>query len=99
MYDLVSHAQQYINHGVACVDPHDLNAIKEVNPGATVHGHPHNGNKFNYNSELTNVGGTRLNVKNVDELEWATETLEAYGIKKMADYPAGQARPFGPALI
>jgi hypothetical protein len=68
--------------------------LVKVNPGATLHGlialTAHNGNQFNYNSKFTNVEGTGLNVKNVAELKWATETLEAYGIKKTADYPAGQ---------
>jgi hypothetical protein len=68
--------------------------LVKVNPGATLHGlitlTTHNGNNFNYNSKFTNVEGTGLNVKNVAELKWATETLEAYGIKKTADYPAGK---------
>ncbi|KAF7344261.1 hypothetical protein MVEN_01717400 [Mycena venus] len=68
--------------------------LVKVNPGATLHGlitlTAQNGDNFNYNSKFTNVGGTSLNVKNVSELKWATETLEAYRINKTADYPAGK---------
>ncbi|KAJ7894181.1 hypothetical protein B0H14DRAFT_3426950 [Mycena olivaceomarginata] len=68
--------------------------LVKVNPGATLHGlitlTAHNGNNFTYNSKFTNVKGTGLNVKNIAELKWATETLEAYSIQKKADYPAGK---------
>ncbi|KAJ7809850.1 hypothetical protein B0H14DRAFT_3481071 [Mycena olivaceomarginata] len=56
--------------------------LVKVNPGATLHGL--------ITLTFTNVKGTGLNVKNVAELEWAMETLEAYSIKTKADYPAGK---------
>ncbi|KAJ7114592.1 hypothetical protein C8R43DRAFT_1113160 [Mycena crocata] len=47
------------------------------------------GSSFGYNSQFTNVAGTSLDVGNLTELNWASETLEAYGITTKSDYPAG----------
>ncbi|KAJ7196299.1 hypothetical protein GGX14DRAFT_198348 [Mycena pura] len=47
------------------------------------------GSSFNYNSQFSNVARTSLAVTGAAELVWATETLEAYGITAISDYPAG----------
>ncbi|KAF8317389.1 hypothetical protein DL93DRAFT_563373 [Clavulina sp. PMI_390] len=47
------------------------------------------GSKYSYTSSFTNVAKTALAIKNIPELTWATETLEAYSIKSAKDYPAG----------
>ncbi len=52
------------------------------------------GGKRSYTCELTNVPRTRLLLRNVAELDWSTESLEAYGVKRCSDYPAAPAVPF-----
>lgn len=47
------------------------------------------GNNYNYASTFTNIGGTTLYLYNSPQLVWATETLEAYNIKRATDYPHG----------
>ncbi|KAJ7259958.1 hypothetical protein B0H12DRAFT_406791 [Mycena haematopus] len=47
------------------------------------------GSKYNYVSSFTNIAGTSLTVTGAAELTWATETLEAYGVEAISDYPAG----------
>ncbi|KAJ6532640.1 hypothetical protein B0H19DRAFT_1188067 [Mycena capillaripes] len=47
------------------------------------------GSSFNYNSQFTNVAGTSLSISGAAQLTWATETLEAYGVAQISDYPAG----------
>ncbi|KAJ7618304.1 hypothetical protein DFH06DRAFT_1236859 [Mycena polygramma] len=47
------------------------------------------GSSFNYNSAFTNVGGTSLSISGAAQLTWATETLEAYAVTAISDYPAG----------
>ena len=44
---------------------------------------------YSYASSFSNVGGTTLTVNGVDELVWATETLESYHITSSSDYPTG----------
>ena len=43
---------------------------------------------FSYNCEFSGIANTSLPIQNVQELTWCIETLEAYGIKSRADYPA-----------
>ncbi|KAF7318632.1 hypothetical protein HMN09_00374600 [Mycena chlorophos] len=47
------------------------------------------GSTHDYHTAFTNVDGTALKASNAAELTWATETLEAYSIKSINDYPAG----------
>jgi hypothetical protein len=47
------------------------------------------GNSYNYVSSFSNVDGTTLTATGADQLVWATETLEAYGITSSSDYPTG----------
>ncbi|KAF7344286.1 hypothetical protein MVEN_01720000 [Mycena venus] len=47
------------------------------------------GSSFNYNSQFTNIAGTSLAVTGAAQLTWATETLEAYAVTSISDYPAG----------
>ncbi|KAJ7129913.1 hypothetical protein C8R43DRAFT_1240061 [Mycena crocata] len=47
------------------------------------------GTSFNYNSQFTNIGGTSLSISGAAQLTWATETLEAYAVTTISDYPAG----------
>lgn len=48
-----------------------------------------NGTSFDYNTQFTNIPGTSLDVTGIPQLTWATETLEAYGMTAISDYPAG----------
>ncbi len=50
--------------------------------------------RHSYASELRGIPRTRLLVKNLRELFWATESLEAYGITRCSDYPADSGVPF-----
>nr|GAT56646.1 predicted protein [Mycena chlorophos] len=47
------------------------------------------GSSFNYVTSFTNIASTSLKATNAMELTWSTETLEAYHIKSIKDYPAG----------
>ncbi|KAF7344283.1 hypothetical protein MVEN_01719700 [Mycena venus] len=44
---------------------------------------------FSYNSQFSNIPGTSMNITGVPELTFAMETLEAYGVTAISDYPAG----------
>lgn len=65
----------------------------KVSPGKELHGRillkSHSGSKYSYVAEFTNIDKTDLAAKNADELVWATETLEVYGVTKTDDYPDG----------
>jgi hypothetical protein len=50
--------------------------------------------KRSYTSEVRDVPRTRLLLQNVAELKWSTESLEAYGVTRCADYPASTEVPF-----
>jgi hypothetical protein len=50
--------------------------------------------KRSYTCELRNLPRTRLLLKNVAEMNWSTESLEAYGVTGCGDYPASQEVPF-----
>jgi hypothetical protein len=45
------------------------------------------GNLFSYSAEFVGIPATVLPISNVDELTWANETLEAYGITSRDDFP------------
>ncbi|KAJ6587992.1 hypothetical protein B0H19DRAFT_1057271 [Mycena capillaripes] len=64
-----------------------------TSPGATLNGiitlTSINGSQFNYNAQFTNIPGTSLNVTGAKQLSLATETLEAYSIAEIDNYPAG----------
>ncbi|KAJ7839701.1 hypothetical protein B0H14DRAFT_1066269 [Mycena olivaceomarginata] len=47
------------------------------------------GSSFNYNTQFTGISGTSLSITGAAQLTWATETLEAYGVTTISDYPAG----------
>ncbi|KAJ7655895.1 hypothetical protein B0H17DRAFT_1146349 [Mycena rosella] len=44
---------------------------------------------YSYNAQFTNIDGTALAIDGNEQLAWATETLEAYGVTEADDYPAG----------
>ncbi|KAF8203484.1 hypothetical protein K438DRAFT_2101044 [Mycena galopus ATCC 62051] len=47
------------------------------------------GSTYSYTAQYSNIPGTLLRTDNVEELTWASETLEAYGITAASDYPPG----------
>lgn len=47
------------------------------------------GSKYNYVTSFSNVSGTSLTATGSAQLVWATETLEAYAVSSISDYPAG----------
>ncbi|KAJ7153332.1 hypothetical protein C8R46DRAFT_1301747 [Mycena filopes] len=47
------------------------------------------GTKFDYNTQFTNIAGTSVSITGVGQLTFATETLEAYKVTTISDYPAG----------
>jgi hypothetical protein len=50
--------------------------------------------KFSYVCELKGMPRTRLLLKNVAELDWSTESMEAYNVRRCSDYPASGQIPF-----
>ncbi|KAJ7244627.1 hypothetical protein B0H12DRAFT_1073701 [Mycena haematopus] len=64
-----------------------------VSPGQTLNGiialTESNGSTFNYNAQFTNVPGTSINVTGAPQFTFAAETLEAYGVTSLSDYPSG----------
>lgn len=67
-------------------------SLKRVNPGDVIEGimtlTAQEGNEFSYLSSFTGFPTADLAVHNVDELQWACETLECYSFKAFSDYPA-----------
>ena len=49
---------------------------------------------FDYNCQFQGIANSGLPIQNVQQLTWAAETLEAYGLTKCSDYPATQATAF-----
>jgi len=47
------------------------------------------GSKYDYVTSFSNVADTTLTASGSAELVWATETLEAYAIESLKDYPSG----------
>ncbi|KAJ7832944.1 hypothetical protein B0H14DRAFT_2802145 [Mycena olivaceomarginata] len=64
-----------------------------VDPGATLEATitliASNGTTFDYNAQFSNVPGTSMNITGSRELTFAVETLEAYGVSSISDYPVG----------
>jgi hypothetical protein len=50
--------------------------------------------KYSYSCELLGMPRTRLLLKNVAELSWSTESMEAYNVSRCSDYPGSRAVPF-----
>jgi hypothetical protein len=50
--------------------------------------------KYHYTSEFLGIPRTRLLLKNVAELNWSTESMEAYNVRRCSDYPASKVLPF-----
>ncbi|KAJ7779777.1 hypothetical protein B0H16DRAFT_725521 [Mycena metata] len=65
----------------------------QTSAGATLNGvitlTGSSGSSYNYLSQFSNIPGTALDIIGSTELTWATETLEAYGVTEISDYPAG----------
>ena len=65
--------------------------LVRVNPGDRLVGvmtqTGHSASGFSYNCQFQGIANTSLPIQNVQELTWANETLEAYGITKVSDYP------------
>ncbi|HYW48396.1 MAG TPA: hypothetical protein VE959_36365 [Bryobacteraceae bacterium] len=65
--------------------------LVKVNPGDTLVGvmtlSSHSGSNFSYNCDFQGIANTGLPIQNVQELTWAVETLECYGITQCTDYP------------
>ncbi|KAJ7803700.1 hypothetical protein B0H14DRAFT_2613074 [Mycena olivaceomarginata] len=53
------------------------------------------GGFYNYNTQFSNIGGTSLTVNGGLLQVIATETLEAYSINAVSDYPTGTTTFFG----
>jgi Secretion system C-terminal sorting domain len=70
-------------------------SLIQVSPGTELHGliklTSDSSNTFNYNSSFTGYAlGSDLQVNNAPPLNWACETLEAYGITKFTDYSSDE---------
>ena len=52
------------------------------------------GSLFSYNCQFQGIANSGYPIQNVQELTWAVETLEAYGITKCSDYPATDGMVF-----
>jgi hypothetical protein len=65
--------------------------LVNVSPGQTLIGvmtlTGTSGGQHSYYCEFQGIAGTGLPISNVQELTWANETLEAYGIQTCSDYP------------
>ena len=81
-------ANWYVN-GSAGIALHG--SLVQVNEGDELEGimtlTGQSGTLFNYNSSFKGQLSADLQVTNVDELKWANETLECYGLTAFSDYP------------
>ena len=72
--------------------------LVQVNPGDVLVGvmtlTNQSGSSFSYNCLFQGIANTGLPITNVQELTWANETLEAYGITRCSDYPATDRTAF-----
>jgi len=72
--------------------------LVEVAPGVNLGGimtlTAQNGGLFNYNSAFIGYAAD-LPVTDVDELVWAVETLECYGLQQFSDYPNSPSTAMG----
>jgi hypothetical protein len=66
--------------------------LQRVEPGQTLVGEMQlleaARGKYTWSCELVGVPRTRLLLRNVAELKWSTESLEAYNVERCSDYPA-----------
>ena len=66
--------------------------LVRVNSGDSLHGlmslTSQTGNLYSYVSSFVGYPSTSLTIANIEQLTWANETLEAYGITKCSDYPS-----------
>jgi hypothetical protein len=66
----------------------------QVNPGDVLQGvmtlTGQSGSDFSYKSSFIGYPGVDLTVTDIDELKWACETLECYGLSQCSDYPDAQ---------
>ncbi len=66
-------------------------SLVRVNPGQVLTGvmteSAQGPNGFSYNCQFVGVPNTSLPIQNVQQLTWAVQTLECYGIQKCSDYP------------
>ena len=46
------------------------------------------GSAYNYQTSFNGIAGTFLSVSGIEELVWATETLEAYYVEEIGNYPS-----------
>ncbi|KAF7304217.1 hypothetical protein MIND_00653900 [Mycena indigotica] len=71
-------------------------AVTRVSAGQTLNGvitlTSQSGSSFNYVTSFSNIAGTSLTVTGAAQLTWATETLEAYAVTAISDYPAGSTK-------
>lgn len=74
-----------------------VTSLTNVSVGASLEGvidlTSYSGTSFNYRSYFAYIGNSLLTVTNAAELQWATETLESYGVTQNSDYPKGST-PF-----
>ena len=66
-------------------------SLVRVNPGDTLVGvmaltHSSTAG-YSYGCQFTGIANTSLPIQNVEQLTWANETLEVYGITQPSDYP------------
>ncbi len=65
--------------------------LVRVNPGQVITGvmteSASGPNGFSYNCQFAGIPNTSLPIQNVQQLTWAVQTLECYGIQKATDYP------------
>jgi hypothetical protein len=51
-------------------------------------------NGFSYSCQFQGIANTQLAISNAVQLTWCAETLEAYGLQSLSDYPAALTTPF-----
>ncbi|KAJ7679297.1 hypothetical protein DFH06DRAFT_1415368 [Mycena polygramma] len=77
-------------------------ALVPVNVGQLLTGEIHlvgtSKEGYAYNSRFTNIQATSFTIGGVEQLVWATVTLEAYGVTVINDYPAGSTVFSGTSL-
>ena len=73
-------------------------SLIQVNPGDVLQGvmtcTSQTGSEFSYVSSFAGHSSIDLTVTDVDELQWAFETLECYGLTQCSDYPASVLTAF-----
>ena len=78
--------------------PSMKSSLIQVNPGDVLQGvmtcTSQTGSEFSYVSSFVGYPSIDLTVTDVDELQWAFETLECYGLTQCSDYPASALTAF-----